>query len=168
MSFVFPNLFSARIKQLALFVVGTMVLLAMPATLRAQRVRNTNAGDDNAANFTEFKGVHIGMPAEDARKKLGTPRDKSDEQDFYIFNDTQAIQIYYDKDKLVNAISIDYMEGASGVPSCKEVLGTEAERKDDGSEYKMMRYPKAGYWVSYSRTAGNAPTVTITIQKIVH
>ena len=168
MSFVFPNLFSTRIKQLAPFVVGTMVLLAMPATLGAQRVRNTNAGDDNAPTFTEFKGVHIGMPAEDARKKLGTPRDKSDEQDFYIFNDTQAIQIYYDKDKLVSAISIDYMEGASGVPSCKEVLGTEAERKDDGSVYKMMRYPKAGYWVSYSRTAGNAPTVTITIQKIVH
>ena len=140
----------------------------MPATLRAQRVRNTNSGDDNQPSFTEFKGVRIGTPAEEARKKLGNPRDKSDEQDFYIFNDTQAVQIYYDKGKMVSAISIDYMEGASGVPSCKEVLGTEAERKNDGSVYKMMRYPKAGYWVSYSRTAGNAPTVTITIQKIVH
>lgn len=169
MSFVFPNLFSTRIKQLAPFVAGTIALLTiMPASLRAQRIRNTNSGGDNEPSFSEFKGVRIGTPAEEARRKLGNPRDKSDEQDFYIFNDTQAVQIYYDKGKMVSAISIDYMEGASAVPSCKEVLGTEAERKDDGSMYKMMRYPKAGYWVSYSRTAGNTPTVTITIQKIVH
>ena len=142
---------------------GLLCLLAMSApawTSYAQR------GDDPL--FSDFKGVRLGMPTEEVRKKLGSPKDKSDEQDFYIFNDTQAVQIYYDKGKMVSAISIDYMDGASAVPSCKEVLGTEAERKDDGSMYKMMRYPKAGYWVSYSRTAGNSPTVTITIQKIVH
>jgi len=169
MFFVFPNLFSSRITKFASLLVGTVVLLAMmPASLRAQRSRNTNSGDDNEPAFTEFKGVRIGMPAEEARKKLGTPRDKSDEQDFYIYNDTQAVQVYYDKSKAVSAISIDYMDGASGVPSCKEILGTDAERKDDGSVYKLLRYPKAGYWVSYSRTAGNSPTVTITIQKIGH
>src|SRR6266567_1443320 len=159
MFFAFPKLFPGRITKTTVVFAGAAVFLALAAvTLRAQRTRTSaNSEAENEPMFSDFKGVRIGMPAEDARKKLGTPRDKSDEQDFYIFNDTQAIQIYYDKDKLVSAISIDYMEGASGVPSCKEVLGTEAERKDDGSVYKMMRYPKAGYWVSYSRTAGNAP-----------
>ena len=29
-----------------------------------------------------------------------------------------------------------------------------------------MRFPKAGYWVSYMRTAGDAPMTIITMQKI--
>jgi hypothetical protein len=76
------------------------------------------------------------------------------------------VQVFYDKAGVVTAISIDFMSGANAVPSAKAVLGTEAETKADGSVYKMLRYPKAGYWVSYSRTAGNSPTTTITMQKI--
>lgn len=167
MSYRFLNLFSSQTSKFAPLVIGAVVVVGLtPAILRAQRPRPTNPGDDNEPTLTEFKGVRIGMPAEEARKKLGSPRDKSDEQDFYVFNDTQIVQVYYDKGKAVSAISIDYMDGASGIPTCKEVLGTEAEKKPDGSVYKLMRYPKVGYWVSYSRTAGNAPTVTVTMQKI--
>ncbi len=85
-----------------------------------------------------------------------------------LFNDTQAVQIFYDKGGTVSAISIDYMDGASGIPTSKDVLGSEADAKPDGSRYKLVRYPKAGYWVSYSRTAGSSPTTTVTIQKIEH
>src|SRR5439155_9881830 len=110
----------------------------------------------------------IGMKADEARKKLGNPSDKADDQDLYVFNDTQAVQVFYDKVGAVTAISIDFMSGANGIPSAKEVLGTEADAKADGSVYKLLRYPKAGYWVSYSRTAGSSPTTTITMQKIEH
>lgn len=117
--------------------------------------------------FAEFKGVRIGMPTEEARKKLGSPKDKSDEQDFYLFNDNQAVQVYYDKGtKKVTAISIDFMNGANPIPSARDVIGSEIDAKADGSGYKMVRYPKAGYWVSYSRTGGKEPTITITMQKI--
>ena len=105
------------------------------------------------------------MPAEEARKKLGSPSNKADDQDLYL-NDTQTVQVYYDKRKAVSAISIDFMSGATGIPAAKDVVGTEPDKKADGSAYKMMRYPKLGYWVSYSRTAGSSPTITITIQKI--
>jgi hypothetical protein len=108
------------------------------------------------------------MTAEEVRKKLGSPRVKDTDQDLYVFNDTQAVQVFYDKAGAVSAISIDFMSGANGIPLAKEVLGTEAETRTDGSVYKMLRYPKAGYWVSYSRTAGNSPTTTITMQKIEH
>ena len=60
------------------------------------------------------------------------------------------------------------MTGANGIPSPKDVLGTDADKKPDGSLYKLVRYPKAGYWVSYSRTAGDSPTITVTMQKIEH
>jgi hypothetical protein len=151
-----------------LLLVATLVFISLAADAsRAQRTRTSSDEPDNQPAFSDFKGVRIGMTADAARKKLGTPRDKSPEQDFYVFNDTQAVQIFYDKAGAVTAISIDFMSG-SNAPSAREVLGTEAETKTDGSVYKLLRYPKAGYWVSYSRTAGSSSTTTITMQKIEH
>jgi hypothetical protein len=141
---------------------GVLCLLAMTApafTSYAQR------GDDPL--FSDFKGVRIGMPTDEARKKLGSPKEKSDEQDFFIFNDNQTVMVYYDKStKTVTAISIDFMNGANAIPAAREVVGSDLDTKADGSGYKLVRYPKAGYWVAYSRTAGKEPTTTITMQKI--
>jgi hypothetical protein len=165
---VSPRLFQGRTGRLTLLLAGTLTFIVLvPVTSRAQRTR-TSPDEPESPAFSDFKGVRIGMTAAEARKKLGAPRDKSDEQDFYVFNDTQAVQVFYDKARAVSAISIDFMNGASAIPSAKDVLGTDAEAKADGSVYKMLRYPKAGFWVSYNRTAGSAPTTTITMQKIDH
>ncbi len=134
-------------------------------TAEGQRPKPQGDGVDSPL-FLEFKGVRIGMSADEARKKLGSPRDKGDEVDIYQFNDNQGAQVYYDKAKTVMAISIDFASGASDVPSAKDVIGGEADARPDGSAFKMVRYPKAGYWVSYSKTAGQSPTITITMQKI--
>ena len=164
---VSPRLFPGRISGLAFLAAGTLTFIVLaPMTSRAQRNRAPVGEPENQPVYTDFKGVRIGMSADDSRKKLGNPRDKSPEQDFYIFNDTQTAQVFFDKAGAVTAISIDFMNGASSIPSAKEVLGIEAEKKPDGSVYKMLRYPKAGYWVSYSKTAGDSPTITITMQKI--
>jgi hypothetical protein len=164
---VSPKLFQGPTGRLALLLAGTLTVIAfVPITSFAQRTKTSPDEPDVRPAFSDFKGVHIGMTADEARKKLGTPRDKGADQDFYVFKDTQAVQVFYDKAGAVSAISVDFMDGASAVPSAKDVLGTDAEAKADGSVYKMMRYPKAGYWVSYNRTAGNTPTTTITMQKI--
>jgi len=144
-----------------------MIALA-PGISRAQRTRTALDEPESRPAFSDFRGVRIGMNADEARKKLGSARDKSAEADLYVYNDTQVVQVFYDKASAVTAISIDYMNGASGIPSAKDVLGSNTEAKADGSMYKIVRYPKAGYWVSYSRTAGNEPTTTVTIQKIEH
>lgn len=161
-------MFLALRRLISSRVRWTFILLAaliLPATASITSVGQRQRISDEPL-FSEFKGVRIGMPAEEARKKLGSPRDKADDQDFYVFNDTQAVQVYYDKNKSVSAISIDFMSGATGIPAAKDVIGAEPDTKADGSAYKMVRYPKLGYWVSYSRTAGTSPTITITIQKI--
>ncbi len=169
MFFFSPGLLQSRIGRLTFLLVGTLVLIGLaPGTSRAQRTRAALDEPENRPAFSDFKGVRIGMTADEARKKLGSPRDKSAEQDLYIYNDTQMVQVFYDKAGAVLAISIDYMTGANGIPSSRDVLGTDTEAKPDGSMYKMMRYPKAGYWVSYSRTAGNEPTIAVTMQKIEH
>jgi hypothetical protein len=166
---VSPRLFQGRTSRLTLLLVGTLTFIVLgPVTSRAQRPKTSPDEPDSRPAFSDFKGVRIGMTADESRKKLGSPRDKGNDQDFYVFNDTQAVQVFYDKAGAVLAISIDFMSGASAIPSAKDVLGTEAETKADGSVYKMMRYPKAGYWVSYNRTAGSSPTTTITMQKIEH
>jgi len=165
---VSPKLFPSRIIRLSVPFAAALIFMALsPVVLRAQRPKDAlDSEADNRPAFSDFKGVSIGMRADEARKKLGNPRDKGAEQDFYMFGDNQAVQVFYDKAGAVNAISIDFMSGANAIPSCKDVLGAEAEKKADGSIYKSIRYPKAGYWVSYSRTAGSEATVTVTMQKI--
>ena len=157
---LFPN----RVVKSCFVLVCAVAFLVVPA---AKSFAQRPLADTAQPVFSDFKGVRIGMPTEEARKKLGSPRDKSDDQDFYLFNDTQAVQVFYDKaSRTVTAISIDFMNGANQIPAAKDILGSEPEAKTDGSAYKLVRYPKAGYWVSYSRTAGKDPTITITMQKI--
>jgi hypothetical protein len=166
MFLVSPSFNRGRNSTLALLLVGTVTCIAFAANASTAQ-RRAAAEDTEQPAFTEFKGVRIGMKTDEARKKLGNPTDKSPEQDIY-FTDTQTIQIFYDKTSTVTAISIDFQSGADAIPSAREVLGGEATARDDGSIYKMLRYPKAGYWVSYSRTAGKSPTTTVTMQKIEH
>ena len=158
------QVFSVRRNMIRFFCLAVLSLLVC-ATAAAQP--RTSVGEDHPL-FAQFRGVSIGMTADEARKKLGSPRDKGDDQDFYVFNNTQAVQVFYDKTAKVSAISIDYMSGSTEVPSAKDVVGADPDRRPDGSSYKMVRYPKAGYWVSYSKTAGDSPTITITMQKIEH
>lgn len=163
------KLFSKYRAGLALFgcIAGFSLLTATGAQAQRSKASLTNnTPEDNQPAFHELRGVHIGMLADEARKKLGTPRDKSAEQDFYVFNDNEALQVYYDKSGAVITLSVDFMSGANGVPTSKDVFGSESEAKADGSIFKRVDYPKAGYWISYSRTSGNDSTTTITIQKI--
>ena len=118
------------------------------------------------ASYSGYKGVMIGLPAIEARKKLGDPKDKSDTQDFYVFSDNESAQVYYDTTKNVSLVSVSYVGKVEGIPSPKDVFGEDVATKVDGSVFKMVRYPKAGYWISYNRTAGDDPIVTITVQRL--
>jgi hypothetical protein len=120
----------------------------------------------NVPVFKDYRGVRIGMSAEDVREKLDRLKDGGPAQDFFVFSERESAQIYYDKDRKVMAISVDYFGGDSNAPSPNAVLGVELPAKPDGSMYELKRYPNAGYWVSYNRTAGDKPIVTITMQKI--
>lgn len=134
------------------------------------RTAEANKSDDATATdappFSEYKGVRIGMTTVEARQKLGNPSDKSDAQDFYVISDNETAQVYYDATKKVSAMAIVFVGKDANAPTAKAVLGADIEAKPDGSLHKLERYPKAGYWVSYSRTAGDAPLVSITMQKM--
>ena len=155
--------FTRRAQALCTLV---LLLVALPAVCAAQSPA-PQANQDKAEEppFHEYKGVKIGMTADEARKKLGNPTDKSDKQDYYSLNDHESCEVYYDEAKIVYAVKITYL-GGNAIPEPKKILGIDAESKQDGSLYKMMRFPKVGYWVSYMRTAGDSPMTLVTMQKI--
>lgn len=116
--------------------------------------------------YAAYKTVTIGMKTDDARKALGNPKDKADDQDLYMFSDDELVQIYYDANKLVTAISITYYKDFTKAPSVRDVLGEDVPAKPDGSVFKLIRFTKAGYSASYSKTVGDSASVSITLQKL--
>ena len=115
--------------------------------------------------YTNYRGVSVGMSVADAREKLGAPTSKGKQQDFFIFSKTETAQVVY-LDGKVRTVSVDYVGADSGAPTPIEVLGVEITPKKNGTIYKLVRYPNAGYWVAYSRTAGKSPIVSVTMRKI--
>ncbi len=149
-------------SRIVLFVLCLLCAFTLGALPRVAAQDQAEAKGDPL--FSEYKGVHIGTSADEARRKLGTPQDKSDAQDFYAFSDNETAQVSYDAQHNVASLAVFYV-GGQKVPVCKSVLGTELTAKTDGSMYRLVRYPKAGYWVSYSRTGGDAPLVTVMMQR---
>lgn len=142
-----------------------LILCMLAAVVANAQTHKTRAGEDDPV-LKEFRGVSIGMTSDEVRKKLGNPSDKGDEQDFFVLSENETAQVVYDKAHKVMALSFDFMSGASEVPTPRVVFGTDVEAKPDGSIYKMVRYPKAGYWLSYNRTAGQQGLISVTFQRI--
>ena len=148
-------------------VLLVVITLTIAGVSLAQTTRKPTGTREDDPVFLDYRGVKIGWLADEVRKKLGDPANKGEEQDYYRFGENEACQILYDKaTSKVTAISVDFMNGAREVITPQQVFGSDFEAKPDGSKYKLVRYPKAGYWVSYSRTAGDTPIITVTIQKL--
>jgi len=146
------------------------VVLIVCSVGNAQEVAKVNAATIKGANanvpvYADYRGVKIGMAAGEVRSKLNGIK-KGDRQDVVNFSEHESAQIYYDDKGQVIAISIDYFGDTSSAPTPEAVLGAAIQPKPDGSMYQLNRYSEAGYWVSYNRTAGDKPIVTITMQKM--
>lgn len=159
---------------LSLFAAVALLWVAPAASAQKSQARAGNAarekadiGETNADEppFHQYKGVRIGMSAEEVRKALGNPQEKSTEQDFYVFSEKETAQFFYDASQKVSALAVTYMGEGSGAPTAQAVFGSPVETKPDGSVYKMERFPKSGYWLSYSRVA-DAQMVSVTLKKI--
>lgn len=163
-------------KGVLIGVLSASLILLGVAFVRIDTIQAHSAGfgeirpgptpESTKPMFTDYRGVTIGMKAEAAREKLGKAKESSDEQDYYMFGDGETVQIVYDTDKTVKAISATYMGSNVKPPTPMELFGTEAEAKPDGSVSKMVKYPKANVWISYVKTAGDDPLVMVTVSKL--
>ena len=156
-----------RSSKFGLLNRALLVVISISLAGVALAQKRPNAGTEEEPIFHDYRGVKLGWLADDVRKKLGNPANKSDEQDYYEFSDNEKASVYYDKaTKQVTAISVDFIGAGTGILTPQQVFGAEIEAKSDGSKSRLVRYPKAGYWVSYSRTAGDNPIISVTMQKL--
>jgi hypothetical protein len=159
------NLFASGL--LVLTATFVLIISGVSTVVRAQSVRP--AGEDVQKSdpvFRGYKGVQIGMSMDEVHRKLGEPKEPGTTQDYYAVSEKEVVQVFYDASQKVMAVSVNYLGEGSGAPQCKEVLGTDITAGADGAIHKLVQYPKAGYWVSYNRSAGDDPLVTVTMQKI--
>lgn len=141
---------------------------AAGTTLSNNKNTSTTGASPAAASpvFTDYRGIMIGMSADDVRNKLNHLKEKGKLQDFFVFSDAESAQVFYDDQGKVMAVAVTYLADDHNAPSAKAVLGEDIQAKPDGSMYELRRYPAAGYWIAYSRTAGKSPIITVTMQKI--
>lgn len=145
-------------------LIMTMSIGFLAVSVRAQKASNAQPGQQPL--YGDYKGVRIGMTAEEVRAKLGKPTIAADDQDYYIVSQTETVQIAYDAVHKAKAISIDFIDGI-GAPDYKAVVGPDVQISPDGSIHKLVNYDSLGFWVSYNRQIGGVTTVTITIQRIL-
>ena len=126
------------------------------------------AGTDPATEpaFKDYKGVRIGMSADEVAEKLGEPAVKDENEGVFLISDVEMVQVLYDKTGGVSALSITYSAEHTNPPKALAILGEDVTADADGRIYKLIRYPESGYWVAYNRTAGAAPVVSVTINKM--
>jgi hypothetical protein len=151
---------------LIMFVMSTLVVLVWGANAQAQKSRaavNAAPVVTQQPLYTDYKGVRLGMTAAEVKTKLGNPAFMDKELGYFVFSETETVQIAYDAAGKVKTISIDYQNG-TGAPEPRAVVGAELETRENGSLYKVVYYENQGFWVSYSRTTGPVIIVTITIQ----
>ena len=126
------------------------------------------AGTDLATEpaFKDYKGVRIGIGADEVAEKLGEAAVKDEHEEVFLISDFEMVQVLYDKAGGVSAISVTYSAEHTNPPTAVAVLGEDVAADANGRIYKLIRYPELGYWVAYSRTAGEAPVVSVTINKM--
>ena len=88
--------------ELALFAAATVLVLALLSLASAQTRAPRSAppvGTQETAfpaaqleqpAYREYRGVSIGMTAEQARQRLGTPSDTNERQDFFVFSSAET------------------------------------------------------------------------------
>lgn len=153
---------------LLLAIVFSFTVVIVEGQSRKSTTRAATSLTDTAPTqqplMTDYKGVRLGMTADEAHAKLGKGM-KVDDQEFYVFGDQETAQLLFDASNKVIGISVDYLGGV-GAPDYRTVVGPDINVKPDGSMYKRVHYDNLGFWVSYNRTANTSIImVSITIQK---
>lgn len=163
---------TAQTVKLSLLILA-MILMASSASAQTAVPSASSTPEEATPSatapepvFKDYKGVGIGMRSAEVAEKLGKPKVKDEQGELFVISESELVQVVYDKDAKVSEISITYSGKNATAPTTLAVLGEEVAAATDGRIYKLVRYSDAGYWVAYSRTAGDAPVVSVTIKKL--
>lgn len=164
-------LMTATAVQIGLGLILVFWLLVIAANGQASAASATPQTAVMAAPtpvWQNYQGVKIGTTADEVRDKLGKPKISDKDGYYYEINDDESAQIRLDANKKVRVIAVTYSSKNQNAPEFADVFGKDVtlEPAADGRIYKLIRYPTAGFWLAYNRTAGDKPITTITMQKM--
>lgn len=170
-------MFSASIHRFYLLIIAAVLVFgALPSVTQAQHAGQKPAQAAPPAappaaqleepRYSVYRGVRLGMTAAEVQAALGTPKESEGRQEFYAISDAEMAQVFYDARRNVWAVTVSYLGGQGKAPTPEQIFGGPVEVKPDGSIYKMVKFERAGYYVAYSRDAGDAPFVTVVMQKL--
>jgi len=117
----------------------------------------------------DINGVELGMTVDQVREKLGKPETQDAVSMFYDLDDGKQVQLRLDGDKKVMMVAGIFTGDEAAAPEFTEVFGeaVQTPAEENGTIYKIVRYPDAGYWIAYSRLSlKDGPMTTVTIQKM--
>ncbi|MBC7898628.1 MAG: hypothetical protein H7070_01125 [Saprospiraceae bacterium] len=159
-----------RLRFAGFAIGGLMLIWVFAAAGNAQAVASATKKSASAPVLKNYPELKVGTAVGDVREKLGKAKIDDDDGLYYEISDNEIMQIRVDADKKLRAVSITYSSGHKSMPKFADVFGSSdgeaAATKPDGSIYRLVRYPDAGYWLAFSRTAGEDPSVTVTMQKL--
>ena len=119
--------------------------------------------------ITDLKGVKIGMTKDEVKEKLGKPSTGDKTGLVYTISKIETAQIGLDSKGNVRTVALIYSDEDANAPKFADIFGPDVpmETKKNGSVYKLVRYPSAGFWIAYSRSiVDKKPLTTITMRKI--
>lgn len=140
-----------------------------PNTEQASYIKKASPSQPAASAplFREFRKASLGMTTDTLRDAWGKPANEYSDGLFYEMSDSETVQVVIGPERKITAIAITFLKG-KGAPSFAEVFGEgeKPEKRENGSVYRMVRYPNAGYWVSYYVGPGENADVFLTMQKL--
>ena len=116
--------------------------------------------------IAEYRGIFIGDTRDEVHQKLGKPEHEYADEDNFELSESESARVFYDADKKVKAIVVTYSGQIDSAPKPNVVVGQTVEAGPDGGIYKMVRAQDKGFWVSYVKSAGDSPSVIITVQAL--
>lgn len=148
-------------------VSGQTVAVANPPAAAPTKSPSDPAKKSSLPAMTAFRQVSIGLAADKVKDLWG--KAKVEDKDGFLFelSDSETAQVRIGPDQKVTAIAITFAN-SKGAPTLTEVFGEGAapDSSQNGTVYKMVRYPDAGFWVSYFAGSGDNAITTLTIQKL--
>jgi hypothetical protein len=157
------KIYSIRVSPARIIGFLLLIFCVFVLTANAQ-----NSDKKNLPPWQSYKGVSLGMTADEVRAKLGAAKSEDADGFFYMVSETETAQFLLDANKKVRTVSVIFAADHTSAPTFVDVFGRSAaaQPKPDGSIYRKVDFVDAGYWVSYSRMAGDKAMVIVMIQKM--
>ncbi|HZS07637.1 MAG TPA: hypothetical protein VFD58_22570 [Blastocatellia bacterium] len=156
-------MFSLLSITFALALSATPALYAQTPASPERQQAPTQAAQPAPPVLHEYRGVRLGLTAEQVRGVMGKASRTGEGMDEFKLGDGDLITVYYDAKGAVRTIEL-YFTDAARAPAWTEVVGNaEIQSQPSGSKFARVVVSDENFWVTmYRSKSGTVTTITIS------